>query len=370
MAQIVDIIDELELIANAFTSVNSFYFDEIGIINTDKKKSYPCIIVDSRNVDVNPISFTRSNLPNKIEYSFKMFFLDPYEVSEQKTKTRQQKYSDLLLIANQYIAEVKRRTETYDFSFTLKSTQVNNGFIVDKVHNDVLCQLVYSVVFTAQKECVLGTFDDMDAPLSEDVTITINGADFTTAEPFTTENIIVKNSAGTAVGSKVGAEWIVPNGAISADSSLYINDVYFDNVGYDSSFDLQVKNSAGTQLGADSSGTWQIADIDVTDSDGTTTQEPAGVNVVCTPQVKTLVTKFYFESGDDVSPIVTIDSSTAGTYTSIADDGASGTITLDINSGGFGAFVNPTTLVSTDTIQVKRTITTADGNVTITGTYS
>lgn len=159
MAQISDIVNELNTIATAFTSVNSFYFDEIGYINDDRKKTYPAILVDSRNVDINPVNFTRNNLPNKINYGFKLFFFDDYLTSEQKTTTRQAKYSELETIANQYLAEIKNRTLADSTKgFHLQSAQVNNGFVVDKVHNDDLVQLVYDVTFTAYNECDTGTF--------------------------------------------------------------------------------------------------------------------------------------------------------------------------------------------------------------------
>ena len=159
MAQINDIIDELNTIATAFTSVNSFIFDEIGAINEDRSKTYPAILVDSRNIDINPITLNRSNLPQRVDYTLRLFFLDTYQVSEQKTTTKQTKYAALETIANQYLAEVKRRTESLSKGFFLKSRSINNGFIVDKVHNDDLVQLVYSATFEADNDCNLGTFN-------------------------------------------------------------------------------------------------------------------------------------------------------------------------------------------------------------------
>lgn len=347
MAQINDIVNELNTIATAFTSVETFIFDEIGAINEDRLKSYPAILVDSRNIDINPVNFSRSNMPSKVNYTFKIFFLDTYPVSEQKTTTRQTKYAEVETIANQYLAEVKRRCEAYStLKFTLLTRQVNNGFVVDQVHNDNLVQLVYSVTFEAWGECVQGTFSDMAAPPSEDVTININDAEFTTAMPFSEVDIYVQYENGTQVGSSVGGIWTIPNPSATLDSSVYINSTYFDNVTYDSSYNVVVKNAAGTAVGSKIGSEWIVP---------TATSD--------------IVLKFYFQAGDDVSAVETIDSFTAGTYTAIADDGSSGTITLDINSGGFGSFVNPTTFVATDTIQVQRTTTTGAGYVTLTGTY-
>jgi hypothetical protein len=109
MAQIDDIINELNTIATAFTSVNTFIFDEIGAINDDRAKTYPVILVDSRNISINPLTLKRNNLPDMVDYSLKIFFYDPYEVSEQKTTNKQTKYAELETIANQYFAEIQRR---------------------------------------------------------------------------------------------------------------------------------------------------------------------------------------------------------------------------------------------------------------------
>jgi len=79
--------------------------------------------------------------------------------------------------------------------------------------------------------------------------------------------------------------------------------------------------------------------------------------------------KAIFESGDNEMLILTIDADNAGTYTAITDDGSSGTITVDINGGGYAAFVNPTVLAVSDTIKFKRTVTTALGFAKISGTY-
>lgn len=109
------------------------------------------------------------------------------------------------------------------------------------------------------------------------------------------------------------------------------------------------------------------------DDQGSVTDVPSGGSYTCTVVVQDIVLNFPFENiGDDQTGTATITSFTAGTYTSIADDGASGTITVSVNGGGFVAFstLNPLILVDTDTVVFKRTITTAIGFVNLTGTYA
>ena len=113
----------------------------------------------------------------------------------------------------------------------------------------------------------------------------------------------------------------------------------------------------------------ELPNIQFTDSNGTVTSVPSVTNIVATPQVKDIFIKGIFAIGSDTMLTLTIDSDTAGTYTSITDDGSSGTITLSKNGGAFGAFLSPLVLASTDTLVVKRTVTTAIGNYKLIGTY-
>lgn len=108
--------------------------------------------------------------------------------------------------------------------------------------------------------------------------------------------------------------------------------------------------------------------VTITDN-GSIVSVESGGSYDCTPQIKSLFLKSIFETGDDEMESITIDADNAGTYTSISDDGASGTITLNINGAGYGSFVNPTALAIGDTLLIKRTTTTGDGWVKLTGTY-
>jgi len=135
-----------------------------------------------------------------------------------------------------------------------------------------------------------------------------------------------------------------------------------------------VKNSANTTLATEVIPSYVtenivLPDVNNVNSDGVVTPTPAGVAFTCTPQVKSLFSKFTWESGDDTTSTVTIDADSAGTYTSETTDGASGTITYSKNGGAYAAFVNPTTYANGDTLAIKRTITTALGWTKITGTY-
>jgi hypothetical protein len=112
-----------------------------------------------------------------------------------------------------------------------------------------------------------------------------------------------------------------------------------------------------------------LPNISFTDSDGTITSVPSVTDIVATPQVKDIFIKGIFAIGNDTMETLTIDSDTAGTFTSITDDGSSGSITLSKNGSAFSAFSSPLVLASTDTLVVKRTVTSAVGNFKLIGNY-
>ena len=157
MANIKTIIDELETICNAYAETETFIFDELSAINDQVEKPYPAILVNSRSVDSTTTSFNNSYLPRKKNYTLQIYFLDTYKQNEQDTTDRQTKYAELETIADKYLAEVKRRSvDNYkNFEFSNGST----GFIVDKLHNHDLVQVFYTITFSCDNVCNLGTFN-------------------------------------------------------------------------------------------------------------------------------------------------------------------------------------------------------------------
>ena len=115
--------------------------------------------------------------------------------------------------------------------------------------------------------------------------------------------------------------------------------------------------------------TFTAPDISFTDSDGTVIPKPANTDIIATPSANDIFLKGIFEASITDMPQLLIDTDTAGTFTSITDDGSSGTITLSINGGAYAVFSSPLVLVDSDTLDVKRTVSTATGNYKLTGTF-
>jgi len=158
MANIKGLIDELETIATAFTSVNSFNFGLLSDINTDIEKSYPMVQLNSDLGSTNIGTFT-NYLPKQKTYVLDFIVWDIYKIAEKKTKGIQEKYSDIEIIADQYIAEVLRRTVGLGGVFALMNHSDLNGTYVSNAHNDKLVGIKYSLTFgSSNVGCTLGTF--------------------------------------------------------------------------------------------------------------------------------------------------------------------------------------------------------------------
>jgi len=118
-----------------------------------------------------------------------------------------------------------------------------------------------------------------------------------------------------------------------------------------------------------------VGTIEIDITDGTNPVTPDDVTIsgrtitIEVPQPKDIFIKGLFAANNDTMETLTIDADSAGTYTSISDDGSSGSITLSKNGGAFAAFSSPLSLVATDTLDVKRTVDTAAGFFKLTGTY-
>lgn len=152
------IITELETIANAFTSVQSFIYNRPSAVNWKiRTKGYPCILVDSQT-DFDPNGTNSKNLIKKNTYTLRVFAYDEYQITEQNEITQQAKQQELQNILDQYIAEIRRRAiATPSNGFIV--TNITNGFHAFPVHNDKLMQVVLTLSIEADSHCTIGTFN-------------------------------------------------------------------------------------------------------------------------------------------------------------------------------------------------------------------
>jgi hypothetical protein len=192
-----------------------------------------------------------------------------------------------------------------------------------------------------QVACLIAQYNEP----CEDATITINSAPFASVPSGGSLNVPVKNSAGTLRGSKVGSDWVVPDGSVP------------------------VTNTAATPITtiavpSGNSVPYVIPNVSWTDSDGSAESTPFGDAIVCAPQVRDLNIRFAVKiTHDAFSEVMTVNE--AGTITAV-------------NAGGLASFVirrngtpvtAPFTIANADVISATFTAAGSATTVILTGTY-
>jgi hypothetical protein len=184
---------------------------------------------------------------------------------------------------------------------------------------------------------------------------------------------VIKDSANTTLKSE--------NIKATESEDIVINDSSVENS--DASYSVNVLAEGSLFLpdsqinvnSVDSGDVVSVKTIDVNITDGVDPVTPTSVGLVGNtltievPQPKEIFIKGIFKASSDTMETLTIDADSAGTYTSITDDGGSGSLTLSKNGGAFAAFSSPLALVTTDTLVAKRSTSTNAGFFKLTGTY-
>jgi hypothetical protein len=166
--------------------------------NQTKDFNYPLLWVQDQ-----PHSTTQG----EIEMTFRCFFINLVQKDESnENEVKSDMYQCATDLLSYWYKQTDYRTVSVDINTTL--TSFTERF------NDELTGWWIDIKLTQQfryDKCSIPM--DGITPIPNNclpATITINGESFTTAASGGIENILVKDDNGLTVGSKVGAEWIVP----------------------------------------------------------------------------------------------------------------------------------------------------------------
>lgn len=180
-------------------------------------------------------------------------------------------------------------------------------------------------------------------------------------EPAT---VIIKDSLGATLATEEIASGITEEITINDSSAFAKNS---ENTTIASATDIPAEGSKDIAI-PDTPYTVKNQ-LNITYASGNLVSGKSGqvIDIVTVGNETTIYAEFANIATNDIS--ITISDRNSGTYTSISDDGASGSITLNHNGGGFVAFSSPLVLADTDTLIIRRSITTAAGWVELTGTF-
>ena len=180
--------------------------------------------------------------------------------------------------------------------------------------------------------------------------------------------LILKNQDGDLINDATftGYEIVVTQGG--ADARVSNSDDSYD-VNVASGGDLELPDENITLNGGAflTKPSVKDQDIELVDtSDAPITPDSVVGNKIVVDIPKDVFIKGIFAASESQLQSLTIDADNAGTYTTLTQDGGSGTITFEINST---PATLPFTLSASDVLDVFRTTSTSLGHYKITGTY-
>lgn len=145
MASIHDLVDELELIAEAQDNLTTFIYDNIEQVNAYRDKNLPCLLVDF-TTDITNFDITLNQSIQRIRF----FFLNTdHRREKENIQTRQE---SLMQIAFAYFRKFKERsTTTHQGKWKIVGNQ--SAVFGRNMHNDKLLQLTVTVDIWLQEDC-------------------------------------------------------------------------------------------------------------------------------------------------------------------------------------------------------------------------
>lgn len=305
MANIKSIVDECLTISEAFTSIKSQTYNEIGAVNfEDNDKDYPMFLFDKKSIGISITDYGRNKLPSEVKYTADLYFYNTYTEEEKISTSLQTKQEELIIIAEQFIAELKNRTDSTNNSFFVNT--VDSSSVTDEINNDRLIEVKYSLEFISRiTSCDTGQFEyngldkpnNLTATAQNETEINLSWIDNATNETnyeiyrsldcdnFSLIDTISANSTSyNDVGLSSNTVYFYKIRAISATSNGAFSIVVYDKTDSGGACaDSNVENSDQSYTDTViSGGTLVLPDITVTDINGSTYTHPAVVDVSCT----------------------------------------------------------------------------------------
>lgn len=100
-----ELVDRFKLKANLDTSIKTFYFDDLPVINTDRNKQYPVVLMKAPTSIITPFQ-DAANEPLWENYTITLFVLKPWKKADKATTPLETAYRDVSLIGDTYLRDV------------------------------------------------------------------------------------------------------------------------------------------------------------------------------------------------------------------------------------------------------------------------
>lgn len=165
--------------------------------------------------------------PKSWTYAFRVFFFSRVEAPKGRDGNPiyfeyTSEKSAMIACAQDFLSYWVQDVE---YKLTIEQSLGVTTFIDAQIDGVSGCYVdIRFVVPFTYDSCII-PMDGVTPPPSQDVEIYVNDVLFYTVTPGSEPNIVVKDTDGATVGSKVGSEWIVPAAGGSFTYDLYFNGV-------------------------------------------------------------------------------------------------------------------------------------------------
>lgn len=145
-----EIVKELRVIANAFTSLCDFQYEYISLFNGITKK-YPLLLMDKR------VTAPLNVNTNDLTYTINLYFMSLYDIDERSKKAYEDKQAEMMELCRQFLQEVIRKNEdNRDFHIIEEDIPVE---FFDRQSIDATFGVQATVKFNTFLECKKGQFN-------------------------------------------------------------------------------------------------------------------------------------------------------------------------------------------------------------------
>ena len=153
MADISNIRTEIETIVNAQTGISTFVLGRRTDINAKRSSAKPIFILDKQTSVTYPAHEKKFK-----NYPITIGIYDTYDITEQGSKTYDEKQRDLENLADQFIKEFKKRSHGQ----TTEVTTTQDWWIQEEVVINYIEQIGSDGLVGVELTAVVTTFNDCD----------------------------------------------------------------------------------------------------------------------------------------------------------------------------------------------------------------
>ena len=100
-----ELVERFRLKANLDASINSFFYDDLPVINTTRNKQYPVVLMKAPTSIVTPF-MDAANEPLFENYTITLFVLQPWKKADKATTPLETAYTQVSLIGDTFLRDV------------------------------------------------------------------------------------------------------------------------------------------------------------------------------------------------------------------------------------------------------------------------